>query len=420
MDRTMAKFGRSAWLLFGCTIPVLAQTPLRLEDLERMALAASPVLAQSDAEIRSAAGLARQAGAYPNPVLGASGDHVAGGPDLRGGDLGGFVEQRIVTGGKLGLARSAADQRRRAAEQMREAGRLRVLTEIRSLYYQALGEQRLLELRKEMSDLAGRTAKTLHDLNNLGQADRPDQLSAEVESQRAELAVTLAQNALDRTWGEIAAMLSQPSLPAQKLEGDFEAVPKIDATALQRIKEENPEIKAADFYRASSDFQLRRERAENIPDIQLRGGVRYNRELLAPGYPPIGIEGFFDIGVEVPLFHRREGQISAAQAQVEKARLDSDRERLLLARRFAAVYKEYQDAAGAAARYRGQMLPAARQAFDLYSSNFAQMAAPYAQVLSAQRNLFALEEDYISALLSAWRSSIEINGMLVGPVAAGE
>src|ERR1019366_10205440 len=96
------------WLVIALAVPVFAQQALTLPELERMAVAASPGFAQSQSEVRAAAGRALQAGLYPNPVLGASGDHVAGGPILRGGDLGGFVEQRVVMAGKLGLQRKAA------------------------------------------------------------------------------------------------------------------------------------------------------------------------------------------------------------------------------------------------------------------------------------------------------------------------
>src|ERR1700690_4452112 len=103
------------WFLMLFAVPALAQQPVTLADLERLALAASPSFAQRQSDVRAAAGRAQQAGKYPNPVLGASGDHVAGGPVLRGGDLGGFVEQRVVTAGKLGLQRRAAEQTRVAA-----------------------------------------------------------------------------------------------------------------------------------------------------------------------------------------------------------------------------------------------------------------------------------------------------------------
>jgi len=49
----------------------------------------------------------------------------------------------------------------------------------------------------------------------------------------------------------------------------------------------------------------------------------------------------------------------------------------------------------------------------MYVGNFANMAAPYAQVLATQRNLFQLQEEYVAALMTAWRSDVEIEGLLV-------
>jgi len=404
---------RRTWFVVMLAVPGMAQQALTLAELERMAVAASPGLAQSQSEVRAAAGRALQAGLYPNPVVGASGDHVAGGPVLRGGDLGGFVEQRVVMAGKLWLQRGAAEQGRVAAGHMQEAERLRVLITIRELYYRALGEQQIVAARQDMAEVASRTAKTRRELANLGQADRPDVLAADIEAQRAELGVTMARNALDRTWREIAAVVGRSDLAASRLDGDFEAVPKVDAeAALAAINAGNPELLAADANRAGADLQLRRARVENIPDIMVRGGVRYNRELIAPG-EAIGTEGFFDIGVQIPLFNRNQGAIAAAGAEAERARLQGRRERLALTRRFAGVYKEYRDAVDAAARYRDSMIPAAREAYEMYVGNFANMAAPYPQVLTAQRNLFQLQEDYVTALIAAWRSAVAIEGLLV-------
>jgi cobalt-zinc-cadmium efflux system outer membrane protein len=414
---------RTSRMLFLATLLIAGgllrgqQTRLTLADLERMALAASPSLQQSAADVRAAAGRARQAGLYPNPVMGMSGDHVAGGAVLRGGDLGGFVEQRVVTGGKLGLARKEAEQTRLGAEQMQEAERLRVLAEIRTLYYRALGEQRLLQVRDQISELAARTEKTWRELANLGQSDRPDVLAAGVEAQRASLGLVMARNAADRTWREIAALTGRPDLRPTPLEGDLEAIPKLDPNAaLQRIYAESPELRAAEANFKRAQLLVDRERSARIPDLQLRGGVRYNKGVSGVGpdpEAPIGIEGFFDVGMEIPLFNRNQGAIEAARAEAERARLDASRLKLSLARRFAAVYREYQDSVEAAARYRESMIPAARQAYELYSANFAQMAAPYTQVLLTQRNLFQLEQEYVDVLVNAWRAAVEIDSLLV-------
>ena len=76
---------------------------------------------------------------------------------LRGGTIGGFFEQRVITGGKLGLSRKSEEQIRQAAEHMQETNRLQVLTTVRRLYYQALGEQRLISVRKDLAGVAERT-----------------------------------------------------------------------------------------------------------------------------------------------------------------------------------------------------------------------------------------------------------------------
>jgi len=394
-----------------CAASCCAQSALTLADLEKMALTASPSLRQSGADVRAAQGRALQAGLYPNPVLGSSGEHISGTPGLRGGTVGGFVEQRFVTAGKLGLARRSGEQLTEAATQLQQAERLRVLIAIRTLYYEALGGERLLQVRREMEDLAARTAKTARESANLGRVDRPDVIAAEVEAQRAALSVTLAGNALDRTWREIAAMVSMPSLQRMALAGDIEQLPAADPTAIERIYAENPDLRAANSVRASAELLVDRARVEKIPDVVVRGGVRYNNELVS-GFKA-GTEGFFDVGIQIPLFNRNQGALAAARAEAERARFEVDRQRQTLARRFAAVYRDYQDASAAAIRYRDQMIPAAMQAYDLYFANFAAMTAAYTQVLMTQRNLIQMREEYVMALIHAARATVELDGLLV-------
>ncbi|MEX2261074.1 MAG: TolC family protein [Bryobacteraceae bacterium] len=391
---------------------------LRLEDLERMALANNPTLGQAAAEVQAAAGRARQAGLYPNPIIGATGDEIARGPIIRGGELGGFFEQRIVTGGKLGLSRRVAEQDRAAAEAAEKGQRQRVLNAVRSLYYQALGEQKLLQVRTELARLAGQVVRISRELGNVGQADRPDVLAADIEAERLELGLVTAQNARERTWRQLAAVTGNPSLRPALLEDDLESVPRLDIEdALDRIYSESPELRAAEVETTRAGLALRRAQREPIPDVLVRGGVRYNRELLeqtAAGVrSPVGVEGFFDIGVQIPIFNRNQGAVAAARAEAERSRLDVERTKLALRSRLAEVYREYLNSMNAIERYRTRMIPKAQEAYELYRNNFQQMAAAYPQVLITQRNLFQLREDYIAALVEAWQRAIEIQGLLL-------
>mgnify|MGYP005853748385 CR=1 FL=1 len=396
-------------------LPVLLTAQMRLEDLDRMALASNPSLREAEAAIRAAEGRRLQAGLYPNPIIGYTADEVSRGPVIAGGEHGAFVEQRIVTGGKLRLARGIAAQEETQARLSAEARRQRVLNSVRSLYYQALGEQRLVEVRTQLAALARRAVRTTQELANVGQADRPDLLAIEIEAQRMELGLVTANNALERTWRQLGAVTGNPGLRPAPLEGDLEPLPGLAfEEELGRIIGASPELKSAETEVARSELVIREARANVLPDIIARGGVHYNYERLELNQRRVGLQSSAEVGVALPLFNRNQGARAAARAEAERARLAVERTRLSIRARLAEVHREYRDAAASAERYRTVMLPRAQQAYDLYQSNFRQMAAAYPQVLIAQRNLFQIQEEYIAALVAVWQRAVEIQGLLLG------
>ena len=90
-------------------------TSLSLGDLEQMALQGNPTLAQAAAAIDASRGKALQAGLYPNPTIGYVGEQI--GIAGTAGELqGAFVQQTIVTAGKLRLSRAKYNQEACEAE----------------------------------------------------------------------------------------------------------------------------------------------------------------------------------------------------------------------------------------------------------------------------------------------------------------
>jgi outer membrane protein, heavy metal efflux system len=63
--------------------------------------------------------------------------------------------------------------------------------------------------------------------------------------------------------------------------------------------------------------------------------------------------------------------------------------------------------------YRDRMIPRARKAYELYLKSYSEMAAAYPQVLIAQRTLFQLQTNYITALENLWVNSIALQGFLL-------
>lgn len=389
-----------------------AQTPsaLRLEDLEKMALVNNPTIAQAEANMRVAAALTRQAGLYPNPTVGYYGDEIRGG-SIGGGKQGGFVSQTIVLGGKLHAARRVAEIE--AEEVGTSAGmqRLRIQNNVRAVFYQVLAAQRLVEVRENLAKLTMDATQTSRQLGNVGQADRPDILQAEVEEQQAKLNLRIAQQNLQACWGMLAAVIGKPDLVAAHLEGDLEAIPDLSreewaATTLR----DSPEVKLAQQALEHAEASLARARKAPIPDLQVTAILAQNYEPLDPLPKQTGLEGGAQIGVQLPIFNRNQGNIAAATGEIASAKQDLARVKLKLRRDLASLFRDYDAARTTAKQYKTEMLPRAEQAYRLYQENYQKMAAAYPQVLISQRTLFQLQVDYIQALEEAWQSSLAIRG----------
>ena len=392
--------------------PEITKGGMRLEDLEQMALANNPTMAQVQANFRAAAGLTKQAGLYPNPTVGYYGDEIRGGYN-RGGKQGGFVSQTIVTGGKLRAARRVAKLQADEVETSGQIQRLRIVNNVRSLFCQVLAAQRLVEVRRNLSKLAADATQTSHQLGNVGQADRPDILQAEVEEQQATVKLRIAQQNLQASWRMLAAVVGRPGLSLTRVEGDLDAVPDLNyeewlATTLR----ESPEVKLSQQASERAEASLIQAKKAVIPDLQVTGILVQNNTPLIETNPSraTGVQGGAQIGIQLPIFNRNQGSVAAARAEIESAKQDLARVKLQIERELATLFRDYDSARVTVQQYKLEMLPRAEQAYRLYQTNYQKMAAAYPQVLISQRTLFQLEADYIQALENAWQTSVTIRG----------
>jgi cobalt-zinc-cadmium efflux system outer membrane protein len=360
--------------LFLVTSASRAQTPaseqktITLEELQQMALQSNPTFAQAAANMQAAEGRKKQAGLYPNPTVGYQGEQIRGG-SFHGGEEGFFVQQDIVLGGKLALNRKIFDQELKQAETEAEEQKLRVLTNVRMFYIQALAAQQTLELRQNLSKLTNDAVETSHQLANVGQADAPDVLESEVEAQQAQLAFALAEQNQQRVWKALGAVVGNPSLPLMKLEGKLEDTPRVNADELvEKIVNESPAVKIAELGVKRAEAALAREKREPIPNLQLRGGMEQNGERLSePRGTAVGLQGFANVGVTIPIFNRNQGNIAAAKAEAERAKREVERVKLLLRERAASVVQTYTFSQTAADRYKDQIIPRAQKAYEMYT-----------------------------------------------------
>ncbi len=405
--------------------PPASGPAMTLEQLEQMAMERNPTLKQADAQVRAAAGRARQAGLYPNPIVSYRGEEIRGGAS-RGGEQGGFLQQEIVLGGKLGAQRRVMEQEQRQAEAEREEQRLRVQNNVRLAFYQSLAAQEMVRLHGELEKIAVDGAATARRLYNIGQAERTDVLEAEVESEKEALALIEARETQKSRRRALAAVVGNPQLETAQLQGDLEAVPDLDSAEWQeKLARESPAVKIAQIGVARAEAEATRAGKEPMPDLQLRGGLEQNNELRDSSGKPVGMQGFAEIGVRIPLFNRNQGNVAAAKADVDRANMEMRRVELLLRERAAATAEGYESARAAVERYRKGIIPRSEEAYKLTQEKYRGIAASYPQVLMAERSLFRLRIGYVAALERMWGSSIALQGYLLtdgleAPAAPGE
>ena len=386
---------------------------IRLQDLEEIALKNNPTLVQAATEIRGAKGRTLQAGLWPNPRVGYTGEEIRGG-SLGGGQHGFFVEQTIVLGRKLSLSRNAARQEITLAEIEAEEQRLRVVNAVRLAYIETLASQELLELHRAFVEIASQTLATAQHLRNIGADDGSEVLQSEIALQQAQLALKRQGNQHRRLWRALAAVVGDPSLRMATLEGRIdEALPSLNSDdLLQALLANSPAVLIARANVTRNEALLLRARREAVPDLTLRAGLQQNRELLDSGRP-IGLQGLAEVGVQIPLFNRNQGNVQSAQAELERAQNEVRRIELLLRERGAATVRALEDARDTVDTYQKDVLPRARQLYEMQLKAWGQMAVSYPVVLQAQNTLFEVQQEYVAALREFQTSTVAMRGFLL-------
>jgi cobalt-zinc-cadmium efflux system outer membrane protein len=385
-----------------------------LEQAEKMAGETNPTLRQAEAEIRAAKARQQQAGLYPNPSVGYTGDEIRGG-SVGGGKQGFFVQQTIVLGGKLGKSRAVFGAEAKLAEMEAQEQKTRVETAVKMAFVRALAAQEWLDARRDLAKIAENVAQTQRELMNTGQADESEVLAAEVEADRMRMAARMQENTLREEWRSLAAVIGQPGLPIATVAGDLErGWPELnEEEAVEVIAKQSPAVQIAEVSTGRAQAVLARAEREPIPDVQVRAGMEYNHETLGSVPWAKGWEGLAEASVELPLFNRNQGSIAAARADVDRAQLERIRVALTLRERAATVVDEYANAKLMAVEYREGILPHAKKAYTLLVDKYGQMLASYPRILDAQRKLYELQIEYIAALEGVWTNGLALQGYLL-------
>ncbi|MCS6975684.1 MAG: TolC family protein [Gemmatales bacterium] len=385
-----------------------AAQPYTLEQLTALAEQMHPDLTGAFAQVEAARGEFIQQGLYPNPSVSYQGQEINN-PDNRLGFQGTWITQEIVTAGKLRLAQTAAAHGITVATWQAVTTRYEIITQVRMAYYDLLEAERELEVNQTILQISKEVLERAKAAERAGVGGRADVIRSEAEVYRAQAAVDASRQRVDAAWKLLALAVAQPELPRRPLAASLDdPVPHYEyntvlATAL--INSSLVQAAQADVLRRES--ALARAQVEPIPNIQVQGGPTYD-------FPNRSPEANLQIGVNLPLFDRNQGNILAARAQLVAAQQRVRSTELEVGTRLTQAWQRYQVALEQVETYKQEIVPRAAEYLRLVQAGYAagDPKFDYDIVLLAQQNLIEAKRELVRLQGELWKAVVEIAGVV--------
>ncbi len=381
---------------------------LTLEQLEEIALATNPSLVEARAYVNAARGNWLQVGLYPNTHMGYSGQQLGSHGEAE--QVGVYLSQEFVRGGKLRLNRALADQKILIAEQMAYAQELRVLTDVRLGYYDVLIAQRRMEVTQQLVAIASDALKTAEALFNAAEVSQVDVIRSRGALQMAQLLDKNAANLHQAAWTRLTSVLGTPGIPPRPLPGDIETIAaQIDQNeTLQRLLAESPEISAAAADVERARWAIDRAYAESIPNIDVQAVMQSDNGTGSSN-------GNLQVSMPIPWLNWNQGGIREAESELVAAEHAVAKTELSLQRRLATVYQRYANARNQVDDYAKAdgILDNYRTTLEFVRRGYEGGEIAYLDLLTAQTTFSQTNLAYIEALGELWAATVEIEGLLL-------
>jgi outer membrane protein, heavy metal efflux system len=385
----------------------LESTPrsMTLADFESMAMTSNPTISQLAATTQKAAGFRQQVSLRANPTVGYQGTQIA---DQGTDQHVAFVEQAIVTGGKLALNNRVMNEALRTQLFELEAQKYRVQTDVRMKFYAALAAQQQVALTTDFQGVGKQGFEIAELRKRAMEASQVEVLQAKIQMNQIDLAKQQAEVAYAAAWRELVAVVGNPQLPRVTLEGQLDTpVTSIDWDQMRNsILEGSPEYLAAQTRVRQARINLERHGVQAIPNVtvQMAGGVDNGTN-----------SGMMNlqVGAPIPVFNKNQGNIAAARAEYCRAMLEASRIENAIQARLGEVSNSFDSALAAVIKYQSEILPSARETLTLAEQAYKAGEFSFLEVLIVRRTYFESNLQLLQSQTQLAQAHAQVNGFLL-------
>lgn len=378
---------------------------LSLDAALTTALASHPDLRASMLEREASEGATQQAGAWQNPELSTLVE------DTRQATRTTTIQlnQPIELGGKRLARVNAARAAQSQADLDVAARRAQVRSQVMAAFYGVAVAQERVRLSQELGGLASQAREAASKRVLAGKVSPVEELKAQVAEAQALSASAVAQSEWRAAVSQLRQALGDPNAKFERVEVDIGRLPAAGQwEPLSQRLEASPAIARAQQEIARRQALSDLERARRIPDMTLTLGAKRDQQL-GRDQPIVGVS------LVLPLFDRNQGAILEASRREDKARAEFDALRASLEAQVVQALSQLTSALTQAQTLRDKVLPGARQAFAASTKGYELGKFGFLDVLDAQRTLFDVETQALSAAAQAYQADARLLELLGEP-----
>jgi len=400
-----------------------------VEELVQIALARNAELLATRQRTTEAQGLLLQAGFRPNPgfevsvsngaILGSPGERELTLGYAHTFELGGKRERRVEVA-RLGTELA----------QLEIADRERQLTaEIKARYGEALAAVRNLETAVQLLGVNQQSYRLTRARVNQGEAAAYEQGLLQVEVGRLQSDRLLFENQVTRVLLELKTLTGMNLDEPLRLRGDLSTLPAptlLVQEAMQRALAERPDLKAARLEEQLGEAETRLARAEAVPNVigfgrYTRSSARFDQFGLSGAgmlVPLRDTDNLLTAGVSItlPSRNRNQGNIQAAVARREAARLRRQFIEQVVRREVNAAYGRYVTARQALEVFDQQVLGQSQDNLRIIRAGYTLGELRVFDVINEQRRLIDTQKAYTDVLKEYYLALVELERAVGTPI----
>ena len=394
-------------------------------DLVRYALANNGELQAARQMIAEARGRLRQAGLRPNPMVDSSYQRGVTSSD---NNLNLSAELPLELGGRR-EARVAVAQREIELREAEVADfERRLAAEVRMKYASTIAAARNLKFTEDLLTLTRDSHRLVQARVERGKSAPLEQNLVFVEVNRVDTMRISFEGKTEAAMFEMKKIVGMPPGEPLRLKGEFDTSrqPPPQSDAIRNALSSRPDLVAARAGENLALAQIEQARTEGKVDASIFASyMRQNMGFGVHGIndagllaPVQGIFHYVGVGVKLtlPVRNKNQGNIEAAQAQIEAARSRRSFAEIVVRNEVAAAYARFERARAALAVYGNGVHNQAERNLDVIRQTYVLDQKTLLDYIAEQRRFIDIETGYTDVLKEYFESLIEIERAAASPV----